>query len=61
LAQPYLRQIKGATRVQRQCFPEGTDLASFSQAHLNKIALRLNQHPKRPWASKAPPIDAVLQ
>ena len=27
----------------RQYFPKGTDLSSFSQAHLKKIALRLNQ------------------
>ena len=27
-------------------FPEGTDLSRFSQAYLNKIALRLNQRPR---------------
>jgi hypothetical protein len=30
----------------RQYFPKGTDLSRFSQAYLNKIALRLNQRPR---------------
>ena len=41
----------------RQYFPRGTDLSRFSQAHLNRIALRLNQRPRRPWALKHPPIN----
>jgi IS30 family transposase len=31
----------------RQYFPKGTDLSQFSQAHLNKVALRLNQRPRK--------------
>ncbi len=31
----------------RQYFPRGTDLSRFSQAHLNRIALRLNQRPRK--------------
>jgi IS30 family transposase len=31
----------------RQYFPKGTDLSSISQTHLNKIALRLNQRPRK--------------
>lgn len=31
----------------RQYFPKGTDLSKYSQAHLNKIALRLNQRPRQ--------------
>ena len=30
----------------RQYFPKKTDLSIYSQAHLNKIALRLNQRPR---------------
>ena len=41
----------------RQYFPKGTDLSQFSQAYLNKIALRLNQRPRRPWGLKLLPID----
>ena len=41
----------------RQYFPRGTDLSVYSQAHLNRVALRLNQRPERPWASRRPPID----
>jgi IS30 family transposase len=31
----------------RQYFPKGTDLSKYSQAHLNKIAPRLNQRPRQ--------------
>ena len=41
----------------RQYFPRGTDLSRFSQAYLNKIALRLNQRLERPWALKRLPIN----
>jgi IS30 family transposase len=30
----------------RQYFPKGTDLSNYSQAQLNRIALRLNQRPR---------------
>ncbi len=39
----------------RQYFPRRTDLSRFSQADLNKIALRLNQRPRQD--SKLLPID----
>jgi IS30 family transposase len=41
----------------RQYFPKGTDLSSFSQAHLNKIALRLNQRPRQTLGFKLQPIN----
>ena len=31
----------------RQYFPDGTDLSAHSQASLNKVALRLNQRPRK--------------
>ena len=47
----------------RQYFPKGTDLAQFSQAHLNKIALRLNQRPRKTLGFECPAdrLNAVLQ
>jgi IS30 family transposase len=38
----------------RQYFPKGTDLSQFSQAHLNKIALRLNQRPRKTLGFETP-------
>src|SRR3989475_4570486 len=38
----------------RQYFPRGTDLSHFSQANLNKIALRLNQRPRKTLAFETP-------
>jgi len=47
----------------RQYFPRGTDLSRFSQAHLNKIALRLNQRPRKTLGYETPAdrLQAVLQ
>jgi IS30 family transposase len=47
----------------RQYFPRGTDLSRFSQAYLNKIALRLNQRPRKTLGFKCPAdrLQAVLQ
>jgi IS30 family transposase len=38
----------------RQYFPRGTDLSRFSQAHLNKIARRLNQRPRKTLGFESP-------
>jgi IS30 family transposase len=38
----------------RQYFPKGTNLSQHSQAHLNKIALRLNQRPRKTLGFRAP-------
>ena len=35
-------------------FPEGTDLSGFSQGYLNKIALRLNQRPRKTLGFETP-------
>ena len=47
----------------RQYFPKGTDLSQFSQAHLNKIAQRLNQRPRKTLGFESPAdrLSAVLQ
>ena len=46
----------------RQYFPKGTDLSLFSQAYLNKIALRLNQRPRKTLGFESPAdrLQAVL-
>ena len=38
----------------RQYFPKGTDLSHYSQAYLNKIALRLNQRPRKTLGFETP-------
>ena len=46
----------------RQYFPRRTDLSRFSQAYLNRIALRLNQRPRKTlgFDSPADRLQAVL-
>jgi IS30 family transposase len=46
----------------RQYFPKGTDLSGYSQAYLDKIALRLNQRPRKTlgFASPADKLAEVL-
>jgi IS30 family transposase len=38
---------ENTNRLLRQYFPKGTNLSLHSQAHLNKIAMRLNQRPRK--------------
>ena len=38
----------------RQYFPKGTDLSTFSQAYLNRIAQRLNQRPRKTLGFETP-------
>ena len=47
----------------RQYFPKGRDLSLYSQAYLNKIALRLNQRPRETLGFECPAdrLRAVLQ
>jgi IS30 family transposase len=37
----------GTNRLLRQYFPKQTDLSKHSQADLNRVALRLNQRPRK--------------
>ncbi len=45
---------ENTNRLLRQYFPDGTDLSQFSQADLNRIALRLNQRPRKTLQYKTP-------
>lgn len=38
----------------RQYFPKGTELSRYSQTHLNRIALRLNQRPRQTLGFRTP-------
>jgi IS30 family transposase len=38
----------------RQYFPKGTDLSAYFQAALNKIALQLNQRPRKTLGFRTP-------
>jgi IS30 family transposase len=38
---------ENTNRLLRQYFPHGTNLSSFSQAHLNRVARELNERPRK--------------
>jgi hypothetical protein len=41
----------------RQYFPRGTDLSGYTQADLDKVALRLNQRPRKTLGFKLLRVD----
>lgn len=45
---------ENTNRLLRQYFPDGTNLSGFTQADLNKIALRLNQRPRKTLGYQTP-------
>ena len=45
---------ENTNRLLRQYFPKGTDLSAFTQVDLNKIALRLNQRPRKTLGFRSP-------
>jgi IS30 family transposase len=54
---------ENTNRLLRQYFPKGTNLSGYSQSDLNKIALRLNQRPRKTLGFQTPAdkLQAVLQ
>jgi IS30 family transposase len=50
---------ENTNRLLRQYFPNGADLSCYSQADLNKIALRLNQRPRKTLGFHTP--AAILE
>jgi IS30 family transposase len=50
---------ENTNRLLRQYFPKGTDLSRYSQGDLNKIALRLNQRPRKTLGFHTP--AAILE
>ena len=45
---------ENTNRLLRQYFPRGTDLARYSQADLNNVAVRFNQRPRKTLAFQTP-------
>ena len=45
---------ENTNRLLRQYFPHGTDLTSYSQAHLNSVARELNERPRKTLDFRTP-------
>ena len=53
---------ENTNQLLRQYFPKGTDLSGYSQADLNKVALQLNQRPRKTlsFCTPADKLDACV-
>ena len=53
---------ENTNRLLRQYFPKGTDLSGYSHADLNKVALQLNQRPRKTlnFCTPADKLDACV-
>ena len=45
---------ENTNRLLRQYFPKGTDLSAYSQADLNRVAVQLNQRPRKTLDYRSP-------
>lgn len=54
---------ENTNRLLRQYFPKREPVGHYSQAHLDKIALRLNQRPRKTldWQTPADKLSEVLR
>ncbi len=49
---------ENTNRLLRQYFPRGTDLSRYSQSDLDKVALRLNQRPRKTLGFQTQPTNS---